>query len=73
MKDSSANYTSVAGDGTLPVVQGVAVAPTPALVELIAPATMPAGYQFSVDVNGRHVLVAVVSVEKEVVTINHLF
>lgn len=30
-------------------------------VDLIAPADMPGGYQFSADVNGSHVLVQVVS------------
>lgn len=57
MKDPSVNYTSVQNDGSLPVVQGVAV---PSMVEVIAPSAMPGGYQFSVDVDGRHVLVAVV-------------
>eukprot|EP00977_Amphora_coffeiformis_P016256 scaffold4976_cov161-Amphora_coffeaeformis.AAC.2 len=57
MKDSSTDYASVAGDGTLPVVQGVTI---PSTVEVIAPSAMNGGYQFSVDVEGRHVLVAVV-------------
>ena len=57
MKDSSTNYASIAGDGTLPVMQGVPITST---VEVIAPAAMNGGYQFSVDIEGRHVLVAVV-------------
>jgi len=59
MKDSSTSYASIAGDGTLPVMQGVPITST---VEVIAPAAMNGGYQFSVDIEGRHVLVAVVRV-----------
>ena len=58
--DSAANYTSVSGDGTMPTVAAVVVAAPTTTVEVIAPTALPAGYQFSVDIDGRHVLVAVV-------------
>ena len=41
-----------------PVVDGVIPA-NPSFVEIVAPSNMPGGYQFSVDVRGRHMIVAV--------------
>ena len=66
---SAANYTSVSGDGTMPTVAAVA-APT-TTVEVIAPSAMPAGYQFSVDINGRHVLVAVVRIKERCIGLSN--
>lgn len=60
MKESSANYAPVGGDGIISAVKGVPVT-TPELVQVIAPSSLPAGYQLTVDLNGRHVVVAVVS------------
>ena len=51
-KEASSDYQTI---DALPVVQG-----GHATVEVIAPAAMPGGYQFSVDVDGRHVRAAVV-------------
>eukprot|EP00522_Entomoneis_paludosa_P014828 CAMPEP_0172451284 /NCGR_PEP_ID=MMETSP1065-20121228/9388_1 /TAXON_ID=265537 /ORGANISM="Amphiprora paludosa, Strain CCMP125" /LENGTH=313 /DNA_ID=CAMNT_0013203223 /DNA_START=25 /DNA_END=964 /DNA_ORIENTATION=+ len=43
--------------GDTPVAEGFVVVPH--YVEVIAPSDMPSGYQFSVDHNGRHLVVAV--------------
>ena len=56
--DPSAKYTSVSGDGTVPVVQATVV-PAPTTLEVIAPSDLPAGYHLHVDVSGRHVVVLV--------------
>jgi Cys-rich protein (TIGR01571 family) len=58
MTDSSAKYTSVSGDGSLPMVTGVAV-PSPTTLEVIAPSALPGGYHLNVDLDGRHVVVLV--------------
>ena len=70
-----------------PVVDGVVVVPAPpSMVEIVAPADMPAGYQFRVHVHGRPYLVqvpeggvtqnqtfqaAVVVVEEELLSVGH--
>ena len=56
-EEAMSNYTSVDGHVSLPVVHGVVA---PSTVPVIAPSNLPAGYQFTVDTNGRHVVVSVV-------------
>jgi len=66
-KSPKATYTSLETDET-PKAEAVAVASVgmpnieaKQTVEVVAPADLSGGYQFSVDVNGRAMVVAVVS------------
>ena len=66
-KSSKADYKTLDNDES-PVVEAVAVPmvamPPKPLVEVVAPADLPAGYQLSVDVNGKVMVIAVVSLHE---------
>ena len=59
-KSPKAKYKTLDTDDT-PQAEAFPIAPTPQTVEVVAPADLSGGYQLSVDVNGKVMVVAVVS------------